>query len=160
MILVKGAAGGRKVIACIQIRVAQKLEDIAVKCVAARLGDDIDLAAAILAIFGIEIIGENSELGDGVQIGNDRSAHVDVFFDVAAIHHKAVGEFALAVNGNGAGIQVSRGREGDPIGRAKSALARQNLAEIVAYAIVHNDAVTSGVADVDVPGRWVDRKLL
>ncbi len=112
LILVKGSARGRKVIARIEIRVAQKFKDIAVEHVAAGLGDDVDLAATVFAIFGVEIVGENPELGDGVEIGNNSGAHVDVFLHVTAIHHEAVGEFSLAVDGNGAGIQVSRGREG------------------------------------------------
>ena len=87
--------------------VAQKLEDIAVKIVTPGFGDDVDLSAAVLAVFGVEIIGENAELRDGIEIRNDGGAHVDVFFDVAAVDHEAVGEFTLAVDGNVARVQIA-----------------------------------------------------
>ncbi len=67
------------------------------------LGDHADLAAAELAVFGVEVAGEDAELGDGIEVGNDGRAHVDVFLDVAAVEHETVGEFALAVDGDGAG---------------------------------------------------------
>ncbi len=70
-----------------------------------------DLASAELAVFRVEVTGENPELGDGIQVGNDRRAHVDVFFDVASVQHKAVGKFPLAVDRDGAGIQIAGGRK-------------------------------------------------
>ena len=111
LVLVKRAAGGRKVVAGIEIRVAQEFEDIAVECVGPRLRDHADLAAAELAVFRVEVAGENPELGDGIQVGNDRRAHVDVLLDVASIQHEAVGEFALAVDRDGAGIQTAGRRK-------------------------------------------------
>ncbi len=81
------------------------------KVVGAGFGDDIDLAAAELAVLGVEVIREDAELGDGIEIGNDCRAHVDVFFDVASIHDETVGEFPLAVDRDGAGIQIAGGRE-------------------------------------------------
>ncbi len=111
LVLVKRAARGRKIVAGIEIRVAQEFEDIAVECVGAGLRDHVDLASAELAVFRVEVAGENPELGDGIQVGNDRRAHVDVLFDVASIQHKAVGEFPLAVDRDGAGIQIAGGRK-------------------------------------------------
>ena len=92
-------------------RVAQEFEDIAVECIGTGLGNYADLASAELAVFRVEVTGENAELGDGIQVGNDRRAHVDVFFDVAAIQHEAVGELPLAVDGDGAGVQIAGGRK-------------------------------------------------
>ena len=77
--------------------------------VGAGLGDDVDLAAAELAVLGVEVTGENAELGDGIEVGNDGRAHVDVFFDVAAVDDEGVGKFALAVDGDCAGIQIAGG---------------------------------------------------
>ena len=111
LVLIECAARGRKVVARVEIGVAQEFESIAVKCVGAGFRDDVDLAAAELAIFRVEVVGENPELGDGIEVGNDRRAHVDVFFDVASIHHEAIGEFPLAVDRDGAGIQIAGGRK-------------------------------------------------
>ena len=111
LVLVERAARGRKIVAGIQIGVAQEFEDIAVECIGPGFRDHVDLAAAELAVFRVEVAGENPELGDGIQVGNDRRAHVDVFFDVASIQHKAVGKFPLAVDRDGAGIQIAGGRK-------------------------------------------------
>jgi hypothetical protein len=101
----------RKVVARIEVGIAQKLEDVAVKCIRPRFGYNIDLSAAELAVFGVEVVGENAEFVDGIEVGNNRRAHVDVFFNIASVDQKAVGEFALAVNRDRARIQISGGRE-------------------------------------------------
>src|ERR1039458_7007124 len=111
LVLVKCAARGRKVVAGIQVRVAQEFEDIAVECIGTGLGDYADLPSAELAVFRVKVTGEYPELGDGIQVGNDRRAHVDVFFDVASIQHKTVGKFPLAVDRNGARVQTTGGRK-------------------------------------------------
>src|SRR5271156_6231537 len=63
LVLIEGAAGGRKVVARVEIGIAQECEEIAVKGVGAGFGDDVDLAAAELAILGVEITGEDAKLG-------------------------------------------------------------------------------------------------
>ena len=73
--------------------------------------NDIDLAAAEFAIFGVEITGENAEFGDGVEVGNDGRAHVDVFFYVTSVHDEGICEFPLAIDGNSSGIQIAGGSE-------------------------------------------------
>ncbi len=75
------------------------------------LGYHFDLASAELAVLGIKATGENSEFGDRIQVGNDGRAHVDVFLDVASVQHKAIGEFALAVDRDGAGVQIAGRRK-------------------------------------------------
>ena len=111
LVLLKCPTRGRKVVARIEVCIAQELENIAVKCIGTGLSYNVDLAAAELAVFGIEVIGENPKFINGIEVGNDRRPHVDVFFDIASIDHKAVGKFPLAVNRDGAGIQISGGRE-------------------------------------------------
>ena len=41
------------------------------------------------------------------RFGNDGRSHVHVFFHVTAIDDKGIGKFALTINGNRAGIQVT-----------------------------------------------------
>ena len=104
LVLVECAARVRKIISRIEIRVAKKLENVAVKSVRPGLGYHIDLAAAKFSVLGVEIIRENAEFGDGIEVRNNRGAHVDVFFDIAAVDDETVGKFALPVNRDGAGI--------------------------------------------------------
>ena len=84
---------------------------VAVKCIRPGLRHHADLASAELAVFRVKVTRQNPELGDGIQVGNNRRAHVDVFFDVASIQHKAVGKFPLAVDRDGAGVQIAGGRK-------------------------------------------------
>ena len=81
------------------------------ECIGPGLCYHLDLASAELAVFRVKVTRENPELGDGIQVGDDGRAHVDVFFDVATVQHKAVGKFPLAVDRDGAGIQIAGGRK-------------------------------------------------
>jgi len=69
-----------------------------VELVASGFCDDADLAAAELSVLGVEVAGDDAELGDGVEIWNDGRAGVDVFFGVASVDDEGVGELALAVH--------------------------------------------------------------
>ena len=111
LVLVECPALGREVVAGIEIGIAQEFENVAMQGIGPGLCDDVDLASAELTIFGVKVIGENAELGDRVQIGDDGGAHVDILFDIAPIHQEAVGKFALAVDGDGARIQIAGGRK-------------------------------------------------
>ena len=62
LVLVINAAGGREIIARIQIGVAQKVEHVAVKLVGSRLRNHVDEPAAVVAVLGVEVIGDNSKL--------------------------------------------------------------------------------------------------
>ena len=111
LVLIERPAGGRKIVARVEVRVAREFKRIAVKCVRAGFRHDVDLAAAELAVFRIEVVREDPELRDGIEVRNDRRAHVDVFFHVASIHEESVRKLPLAVDGNGAGIQIAGGGE-------------------------------------------------
>ena len=89
LVLVERPARGRKVVAGVQIGIAQEFENVAVERVGAGFGHHVDLASAEFAVFRVEVARENPELGDGIQVGDDRGAHVDVFFDVASIQHES-----------------------------------------------------------------------
>src|SRR5580698_6321879 len=112
LILKERSAGGRKIVARIEISVANEVERAAVEPIASGLGDDADLTAGEFSVLRVEIAGDDSELSDGIQIGNNGGAGVYILFDVASIHAEIVGELALPVNGDRAGVQSSRWRKG------------------------------------------------
>ena len=77
------------------------------KRVAAGFGDDVHHPAVVVSILGVEVVGENTELLDGIQVRNDRGSAVHVLLHVDGIHHESVGGFALAVDRNIARIQIA-----------------------------------------------------
>src|ERR1700733_4791140 len=69
------------------------------KRIASGFGDDADLATAVLAIFSVEVAGDDAEFRNRIQVGYDGRAGIHVFFHVAAVHAEVVGRLALAVDG-------------------------------------------------------------
>src|SRR5215469_10933721 len=55
----------------VQYRVSQKVKSAAVKAICPRLGHHIHDTAAIVAVLGVEVVGQNPEFGDRIEIGND-----------------------------------------------------------------------------------------
>ena len=110
LVLAVGGAVLREVVAGVEGGVAEEFECGAVELRCAGLGDDEDLAAAGVAVFGVEVGSEDTEAVDGVEIGDDGGAHVYVFLDVAAVDAESVGGFALAADGEVAGVGVAGGR--------------------------------------------------
>src|SRR6185369_14530167 len=68
LILLKNPAFRRKEILCVENCVAQELERAPVNLVRAGLGHNIDDAAAVVAILGVEIVGKNPKLRYGIEI--------------------------------------------------------------------------------------------
>ena len=66
--------GGIVIVARVHSGKAQKLEGDAVKVIGAGFGDEIDHTAAVVTIFGIEVIGEDPELSNGVEVGESRDS--------------------------------------------------------------------------------------
>ena len=79
--------------------------------VRARFRNHGDQSAGVVPILGIDAVGENSELGNGIEIRDDGRAVVHVFFHIAAIYHKPVRAFLLSAHRKVAGIQIARGTE-------------------------------------------------
>src|ERR1700691_2550344 len=75
------------------------------------LSNHVDLSAAKLAIFGIEIARENAELGNRIKVRHNRSAHVYVFLGIAPIYDEGVRKLALSIDRNGAGGQIAGRRK-------------------------------------------------
>ena len=55
------ARSGREEVAGVERGVAEELEGVAVELVAARLGDDVDDAAVVVAVLGIEVVRQQAE---------------------------------------------------------------------------------------------------
>ncbi len=70
VLVVRAALSTGKIIRSVKIGVAQKFEDISVKLVRPGLRDHIDLAAAIIAVFGVEVVRNNPKFADRIQVRN------------------------------------------------------------------------------------------
>src|ERR1700733_6238090 len=101
LIAVEGVNSGRKVVAGVEGAVSQKLEAVPMEVGASGLGDDIDDAARVLAVFGLIVAGLNTEL---LQSIGEREGLIDVgeFVVVIAAVEPVIGLVgARPVGGNG-----------------------------------------------------------
>src|SRR5205085_4714724 len=98
LVLAIEAAFRRKEVSRVECRISQKLESASVNLIGTRLGDHIHYAASVIAVLGVEIIGKNPELGDGIEIRHHRCAAVHQFFNVSAVDQKSIGVFTLAAD--------------------------------------------------------------
>jgi len=64
----------REVAVGIQRAIAQEPKSVAVKTVGARLGDGVHDRAAEFSIFGVEAVGDEAELFDRIEIGDQAGA--------------------------------------------------------------------------------------
>src|SRR5207302_4518317 len=103
LILSIEAARWREEIAGIERSIPQELKAAPVQLVGAAPRDNVDDTAAIVPVLGVEIIGQDAELGNRIETRYDRGAAVHQFLDVASIYHEAVGVFALTADGLVAG---------------------------------------------------------
>ena len=178
LVLPVEAALRRKEIARVESGVTQKLEAAAMQLVGAGLGDHIDDAAAVVAVLGVEVVGQDAELGDRIEIGHDGSAAVHQLLHVAAVDHEAVGVFALAADRLVAGVQTAGGSNrhrsaghDDRVGllrghRHDARLKRQKIGEAAAverdrgHDLAANDFAHLGALDIDVHRGIQNRDLL
>jgi hypothetical protein len=105
----------RKEIAGVERCIPEKFNGAAVNLVASRFSNYIN--DALVAVFGVEIVRENAELGDRIEIGNDGSAAIHEFFDIPAVHYEAVGVFALPTDGLGCPDSGCRKAQSPPLRR-------------------------------------------
>ena len=80
----------RKEVAGIHLVVAEKLKSVSVELVRARLGDDIDQAAAVVPVLCVEVRGLNSEFGNRIEVGDNRRPVAAAFLDVAPVYEESV----------------------------------------------------------------------
>jgi len=64
-------------------------------------GHYVDLAATVIAILRVEVVGNNAKLGNRINIRNQGGAILQLFFRVGAVDHKAVRVGASAIDGEG-----------------------------------------------------------
>ena len=55
-----------EIVGGVEIGIAEKIEKVPVKSIGSRFCDDINLAAAEVSIFRVEIVGDDAKFGDGV----------------------------------------------------------------------------------------------
>src|ERR1700737_380586 len=110
LILLKDRALAGKIAFRIESRVTKKLKRGAVESIRAGLGHNIDQSAAVVAVFGIGIGGQNAKLGDGIEVGNDSRLLADTFLHTGPIQRKPVGVLALAVDRKLPGVCFACGR--------------------------------------------------
>ncbi len=85
-------------VARVQIGVAQKFECVSMEAVCPRLGNDVDLPTAVVAILGVIVVGQNTKLRDGIKVGNCRCAAIAPFLHHRSIQEKSVVRFPLTVD--------------------------------------------------------------
>jgi hypothetical protein len=68
------------------------------KAIGTRLRHDVDLAAAVIPILGVKLVGDNAKFRNRIEIGNDRGPVGLAFFHVRAVHHESIRGFALPVH--------------------------------------------------------------
>ena len=68
-------------------------------------GYDVDQASRVIPVLSVDVVGQDTELGDRIEIRNNRGPVVHMLFDIAAIYHKPVGRFLLSAH-----RKVSRSR--------------------------------------------------
>src|SRR5262249_47766943 len=66
--------------------------------------------AAEAAVFGVEAVGDQAELGYRIDIRDDGSAHIPAFAHIAAVDQKRIRAFPLPVDGDVAGTERTRYR--------------------------------------------------
>ena len=110
LILMVRSPRRNKIIASIQVGIAEKLEQVAVIPVGSRFRDDVDLPAAIVAVFGVEVIGDNAKLRDRVQVGNDRRTAETGLLHDRSIEEKSVVCLPHAVYREISRVKVARHR--------------------------------------------------
>ena len=108
LILNECTSSGGEIIAGVEIRVSKELENISVELVCAGFCNNVDLTTRVSPIFGVEVVGEDSEFGDRIKVGNNGGGHASGFFGIRAVHHVSVGGFSLAVDRQGSWVQISR----------------------------------------------------
>ena len=99
LVLSVKAAVRRKEVARVEIGVPKKLEAASMDFIGSCLRHYINNATAVVAEFGVEIIGQDAELGNRVEIGHNRSAAIHQLLYISSVYHVPVGIFPLAADG-------------------------------------------------------------
>src|SRR4029077_2000245 len=77
--------------------VSQKLIDVSMELVGARLGDDIHHGAGVATIFSIERVSQNAKFFDTVRVGLDGGKVGEEVVGIAPVHAEVIGAAPAAV---------------------------------------------------------------
>lgn len=105
----------------VQVGVAKKFEGVAVPIIGTGFGYHIDLAAGIVAVFGVEVIGDDSEFGDGIEIRNGPGTRKTSLLHENSVQKETVRSFAHAIDGVSAGVLIAGNCWRRKTGRSKLA---------------------------------------
>ena len=101
-----------KIVRRIKVRIPKEFEGAAVQIVCSGLRGDDDLPTAEVSVLCAEIARENAEFRDRIKIGHHARDVVEVLFDRAAVHRKAICSLPLTADRNIAGVEIARWRSG------------------------------------------------
>ena len=108
LVLVEDSAGRRIKVSGIEVRVAHELESVSVKLIGPGFGDDVDLPSAIVPVFSPGVTGDDPELGDRVEVGDDGRAPLISLDRVGPVHHETVLDVPLPAHDQDAVIEGIR----------------------------------------------------
>src|SRR5258708_421473 len=98
LVLVIGTSFSRfEEIGSVQFGVPQKLEDVAMKLVRPRFGDDVNLPAAVIPVFRVEVVRQNTKFGNRIEIANRSGARQARLLHRYPVQDAAVRRFARPV---------------------------------------------------------------
>src|SRR5258708_541343 len=113
-----------EIVSGIERPVTQKLERTSVNSIGSRFRNDVNLPARIVAVLGVEIVGHDAKLGDGVKVWNNPSSGKGEFLHRGSVQQETIGRFTLAIDRQIPSIQIARNvGKGEAGGAELSALA-------------------------------------
>src|SRR5580692_1417377 len=112
LILPEYRALSRKIVFCIEIRIAQELKTRAMKGIAAGLGHNVDQSTAIVSVLRVGIAGQDAKLRDGIEVWNNSGLLPNTFLNIRPIDGKPVGVLTLTVDRKLTGIGGPGDRNG------------------------------------------------
>ena len=127
-------------VACIHASVAQELERRSVELVGSRLGDDVDDGSSGVAVFGVVVACLNTELLDGVRVGEDRVVAPDDIRVSAAIElvaHLAPSRSIRRDRQRLLGIGVARSAGPRPVDNARNKVNHRGNIAAIEWKVFH-----------------------
>ena len=91
----------------VELRVPEKLVNVAMKVVGSRFCNHIHDRAGIAAVFGVKGVGQNTEFFNAVRRRLHGREVNELVVGVAAVYAEVIGAAAAAINRNRAGFVVS-----------------------------------------------------
>ena len=109
LILVEDPSGRRIKVSGIEVRIAHELEHITVKLIRTGFGHDVDLPAAVVPVFSSGVTGDDPELSNRVEVGDDCRTPLVSLDRVGPVYHEPVLDVPLSAHYQDAIIEGIRG---------------------------------------------------